>query len=288
MTHRPGTALVVILALAGTAATLTGCGSSRSTPAGSTFAPTATSPAPAGSQKLNGYVGDTGFRRIAGADVEVLDGPQAGMRLTSDANGEFTFTGVFSGGVTMRATKEGYVPATETVRIYPSGPYVFFSLVSLVAPVQIAGDYTLTITADSSCTSLPEDVRTRSYSASLIEVRNGNAPANTFFSGHVTGGQFYRNASSFWIGVSGDYLGISTDLDGPSLVEEVETSRYVAYAIDAAATGVTSGAVSISVPFTGTIEYCESSSLGAYYDCTVYARREQCTGTNGRLTLTRR
>ncbi len=44
MTHRPRTVLVVILALAGAAETLIGCGPSHSAPAGSTFAPTSPKP----------------------------------------------------------------------------------------------------------------------------------------------------------------------------------------------------------------------------------------------------
>jgi hypothetical protein len=282
MRNHSGIVAVLILVSVGV---MPGCGGKQQ--AGSALAPT---PVPTGTSqiRLDGYVGDTGLRQIAGATVVVLDGPQAGMVLTSDADGHFSSTGVFN-GVTMRATKAGYAPDTEPVRLTSTGAYVLFDLVSLMPPVQMASNYTLTITADSSCTSLPEEVRTRSYSTTLTPTPHGNAPANTLLSGFVTGAQFAPYGNTFWVGVSGDYLGISTNGDGPSLVEDLGANRYVAYAIDAAASGVVSGAPMISASLTGTIEYCElSSGLGAYYDCSTYIWRERCTGTNGRLTLTAR
>jgi hypothetical protein len=284
MNHARFVAMTILL-LAGL---LPGCGSPRGGQAGpsSPLAPTPTAPGTSQIQ-LNGYVGDTGLRRIGGATVEVLDGPQAGMVLTSDADGHIAATGGFN-GVTMRATKNGYAPDTEAVHLTANGAWVYFNLVSLTPPVQMASTYTLTISADSSC-AIPEEVRTRSYSATLTPTPNGSAPANTLLSGFVTGAQFAPYGNTFWIGVSGDYLGISTDGEGPSLIEDLGANRYLAYAIDATAAGVQSGAPTISVPFTGTIEYCErTSGVATYYDCSTYTRREQCTGTNGRLTLTAR
>src|SRR5262249_811309 len=156
---------------------------------------------------------------------------------------------------------------------------------------KIAGNYTLTITADSACTTLPDDVRTRTYAATVTASSASTVPVDTFFTGTVIGGKFAPYGNAFWIGVAGDYLGISTNGDGPGIVEEIGTNRYVAYAIDASASGVTSNPSTISAPFTGVIEYCElKAPIGQYYDCSppLAAVREQCTATNGRLTLTRR
>ena len=56
-----------------------GCGRSASTPLPMAPSPAAPAPAPpAVSLTLNGYVGDTAFRPLAGVRVEVLNGPDAG------------------------------------------------------------------------------------------------------------------------------------------------------------------------------------------------------------------
>jgi hypothetical protein len=287
MTHSMQSGIVLLTFALG----LAGCSGSPTRP--TSIAPVAIStPTVVTPQALTGYISDTGFRVISGARIEVLDGPQAGTVMTSDDGGRFSYTGIFASTVNLRATKAGYVEATQAVRVLTSGPWVNFNLVSLTPPVNIAGNYTLTITADSACTTLPDDVRTRSYSARVApNPYNTGATATMFLEGVVTDGQFAPYANLFFIGVSGDYLGISTVGEGPALIEQLGPNRYVAYAVDATASGVTSSVSTISVPFTGTIEYCElKSPIGQYYDCSAEFAvvREQCTATNGRLTFTRR
>ena len=288
---RMSRALVVLMV----AVVLAGCDNRRSSlPLPSVPSPVAPSPAaPVLPQSLDGYVSDTAFRRVAGVRVEVLDGPQAGTQMTSDADGRFSYTGTFASPVTMRATKDGYAVATSAARPstgeYP--PYVSFSLAPLAPPVPVAGNYTLTITADSACAGIPNDVRTRTYAATVTPGSNTNFPANTFFNGAVSGGQFAPHANVFWIGVAGDYLAISLEGEGPSVVEQVGQNRYVAYYGSAGVSVGASGVSTISAPFKGLIEYCElKSAIGAYYDCSpaLASVREECTSTNSRLILTRR
>jgi protocatechuate 3,4-dioxygenase beta subunit len=62
-----------------------------------------------------GYVGDTAYRPVAGATVEVVDRPLAGTRLTTDAGGRFSYTGGFPGAITFRAVKDGYRTATQRI-----------------------------------------------------------------------------------------------------------------------------------------------------------------------------
>jgi len=279
---------VVAIATLVSAGLLTGCGSGHSSINAPGTAPSAASPAPSGTTQiqLDGYVYDTGFRPIGGATVEVLDGPQAGTVLTSQADGHFSGVGVFN-GVTMRATKSGYAPDTKAVRLTTGGGWIYFDLISLTPPVTIASNYTLTIAADSSCTSLPEELRTRTYSTTVTPGANVNVPTNMSFGGYVTDAQMAPSGNGFFIGVSGDYIGFSTNGEGPSLVEDLGNNRYLAYAIDARFPGVVPGASTMSASFTGTIEYCElPPGPIAYYDCSRnYDRREQCTRTNGRITL---
>ena len=241
----------------------------------------------ANSVTLFGYVSDTAFRMVSGVKVEVIDGPQAGTETTSDAKGYFSIEDKFSGLVTVRATKDGYAPSVATSRATTDGRiYVVFQLASLTAPVSVAGNYTLTISADSACTALPDDARTRSY---LASVTAGSEFGRDSYSGTVTGGQFAGNR--FWIGVFGDYVTISTAGEEPSLVEQVGPNRYIAFYGDASVSVGAAGTSTISAPFRGSIEYCElKSALGQFYDCspTLAVVREKCTSNNSQLTLARR
>jgi len=60
-------------------------------------------------------VQDSGFRSLAGARVEVLDGASAGASTTTDANGVFTLAGTFISTDRFRASKDGYITATQIV-----------------------------------------------------------------------------------------------------------------------------------------------------------------------------
>jgi hypothetical protein len=224
--------------------------------------------------------------------VEVLDGPQAGMVTTSEANGNFFFEGTFATLVTLRATKDGYTVGTETAHRTTDGrAYAFFQLASLSPPVPVVGNYTLTISADSTCAALPDEERTRTYAATVTAVSNSRTPANTRFDGAVTGGQFVPFANIFFVGVFGDYVAISTEGEGPSIVEQVGPNRYVAFYGGASVSVGPAGISTISAPFKGSIEYCElKSAIGQYYDCSpaLAAVHEECTSNNGQLTLTRR
>ncbi len=273
--------IAVAIALAGFAL---GCGDDRtvsSTPMAPSPVPLTPTPAPpVFPQNLSGYVGDPAFRPIAGARVEVLTGPQTGVILTSDEQGRFSYTGTFTSTVNLRATKEGFAVGTTTVFVGTNLAYASFSLMPLTPPVAM----------DSACAALPEAARTRTYVATVTPNARVT-PLNTRFDGTVTGGQFAPYANLFWVGVAGDYVAISTEGEGPSIVEQLGPKTYVAYFGSAGASIATSSVSTISAPFHGVIEYCElKASIGQYYDCSLElaAVREQCTLPNSRLTLTRR
>ena len=242
---------------------------------------------------LTGYVGDTAYRVLAGVTVEVTQGPDAGTVMTSDADGRFSYTGTFATPVTLRATKDGYIAASATARVLTSGgAYAYFQLSPVAPPVAIAGNYTLTITADPACTGLPDDVRTRTYSATVTPNPNATGPANTAFNGIVTGGQFAPHANIFWVGVAGGYVAVSTEGEGPSIVEQVGTNRYIAFTGNTGVTVDGPGVSTISAAFRGQIEYCELKGpiVGGFYDCRpeLAAVREHCTSNASQLTLSRR
>lgn len=252
---------------------------------------------------------DSGFRSLAGARVEVLDGPDAGRSTTTDDAGQFWFTGTFDPTTRFRATGEGHVAATQTwncsVGSCPGAtgarPWLAFYLAPLTSPVNIAGDYTLTFLADSACADLPAEARARTYSATITMDAKPNTPVNTSFNVAVSGAQFLRGFNSFGIGVAGDYLGFS--LHGghdPPLVEQFAPDAYLAFSGNAAASVGASGTATFSAPFQGWIDYCEMKSpMGATYNCAtspftgestpgLAVVRAHCQSDNHRLILWRR
>lgn len=271
-----------------------GCG--RSTTAPSSIAPPAPPPAPApplAPQTLNGYVSDTAFRPMAGVRLDVVTGPDTGKELTSDERGFFSYAGMFSNAVSIRATKEGYVGRTSSVFSgSTSSAWVSFTLAPLAPPVAVdpAGSYTLTMTVDSACAGFPDDLRTRSFAARLTKRSGGTIPADTRYDGTVSGAQFAQHANIFWVGVAGDYVAVTTEGEGPSIIEQVGPRSYMAYTGVAGASALNASATLISAPFKGLIEYCEfKSPMGQYYDCTdaLAEVRAQCTSGNSSLSLTR-
>ncbi len=297
MTNRTRTEVVLL----GLTLLLAGCrgSGSPSTLSGPSPVPQTVSPPTPSAPDISGYVEDTAFRPLGGARVEVVDGPQAGMSTTVDANGAFSLSGTFDSATRFRATKDGYVTATQTwncsVGVCPGDnnvrPWLGFYLAMLVPPVDIAGDYTLTFIADSACSGLPNEVRTRTYAATITPGSNSNRPANTFFNVAVTGASFLKHYDSFEIGVAGDFLTLAFGGDGPRLVEEVAPNTYLAFDGWAGTSVGTSAVSTISTSFEGVIDYCVLKfEAGSYYQClpSQAVAHAQCQSTNHRLILTRK
>ena len=282
--------LVLVVAIAMGSAACDGSSPSAPSPIGGPQPPN-TPPAVIGLRPLFGYVSDTAFRAVADVRLEVTTGPQTGLVAQSDARGQFSFEQPVSSPSTVRAVKDGYEIGTRTSVLTSDGrAYVGFSLASLSPPAAVAGSYMLTITADSACDSLPDEVRTRTYPVT-VRVAASTAPANTRFDGLLAGGRFAPFANMFFVGVFGDYVTINTQGEGPTIVEEVGANRYVAFNGGASATVGPEGLTAISVPFGGTIEYCElAAPIGQDYDCseTRAAVRHECQSSRHQLSLTRR
>jgi hypothetical protein len=251
-------------------------------------------PTPIGVQ-LAGTVSDAAWRRLAGARVEVVNGPQAGLSATVDAKGEFRLTGDFDATTQFRATRDGHVAAT-----WPLPPscaacrpnfWIHFYLESVAPHANIAGDYTLTFIADTACVALPDEARTRTYRATVTPASGSGDPANSWFNVAVTGGTFVEHRNSFMIGVAGDYL--KTDVGdwghgSPGLVEEIAPNTYLTLG-GALATSVTDTAT-ISGSFYGAVDRCElTSAWGSRYNCADDPRAPaQCLSQNHQIILTRR
>lgn len=300
MTRRARTGIVLLAIAQG----LTGCsGSGAKSPSAPTAGPTVASGAGSSAADLvalddSGYVLDTAFKRLAGVRVDVVDGPQAGASMVSDAEGQFPLRGLFARTNTFRLTRDGYSAATQgfSTSIPGGKPWLMVYLRPTTPPVNIAGNYTLTFVADSACTDLPIDVRTRTYAATIVPGSSG-----TGFVLAVTGASFLNNLTGFSIGVAGDSLGLW--LHGghdPTLVEQLAPNTYLAFSGVGAASVGSSTVSTVSTAFDGWIDYCVMSKpMVSGYNCgtsnltgepipgaaITYAH---CQSPNHRLTLTRR
>jgi hypothetical protein len=255
------------------------CGSSPSAPASPT-APTAPI-----QYSLSGFVSDTAFRPIPSVTIEVVEGSGAGVRAVTDERGQFQLPGSWSGGIVLRASKDGYRPRTQTYETKYAGPQSVGFTLELDAPSpDISGTYTLTFVADSACTELPAVARSRTYTAT-IKPSSFSASANQYVVA-LSGATFYpSNANdSLGIGIAGTYGRVTTFDYGIGVAEELAPSTYVHIwgVADVSVQGAT-----ISGPLSGGFEYCQGSGLGpGFYRCG--AKPVVCERPLHRITLTRR
>jgi hypothetical protein len=245
--------------------------------------------------QLAGTVYDSAFRPLAGARVEVVDGPQAGTSTVADASGHYTMVGDFDDATRFRATKDGYLAGTGTRQPFcqPCRPnwWLYFYLAPVAPPVDIAGDYTLTLRADGACANLPNEARTRTYAARITRATDPAHPSNTQFDVTVSGSSFLDGYRVFGIFVAGDYLSaeIGNAHGSPGLVEELGAKTYLTLggSVAASVTDVST----ISASFNGFVERCElTTEWGSRYNCSAAetVALAQCTSTKHQLILTRR
>jgi hypothetical protein len=274
-----GVMLAIALALIAEA-----CGNSSASP------PVATVPTPVPRvvTLVTGSVYDTASRRLAGAGVEIVDGPHAGASVTTDTAGRYSLSGTFVGAVTLRATKEGYLTATQTLDFRSicsdCTAEIYFRL-QLPENVKIeTGSYTLTWIADSACTDIPEDVRTRTYGAT-ITAWTGTVPGYS-----VNASGLVPGSSGFGIAIAGNYLQIEID---EGLREEIPPGTSIAFYGFAGVSVETSPVSTLSFfPINGVVDYCVlKSKTSSSYECgppDEVLTHSRCRSMNHRMILTRR
>ena len=246
--------------------------------------------------QLRGFVTDTAFRAIAGARIEVLDGPSAGYVAVSGDSGEFVLSGMLTAATQFRATKEGHQTRTQpwncsvAVCLGTGGaqPWLGFYLTVLEASVNIAGDYTLTFTAAGTCTDLPDIARTRSYRAAVTARPADGRSAIPGFDLKVIG-PVVGNMTGFPIGVAGNRLNLWLHArHDPPVVEDLGGNTYLAFSGGAETTVATSGMNPISAAFDGWIEHVVlTSPLGLWYWPQQATSKATCDSSNHRVTLIR-
>ena len=271
-----------------------GCGAHpSSTPLAPSPSPVP-SPSPTPHQNLNGYVYDTAFRPVVGATVNLLDGAQAGGSTQSDAAGRFSFTGTFANPTTIRVSKDGYAAATETGKANSTTGtiWAFVVLDQLAQPVDVTGDYALTIAADSACAGMPDDVRTRTYAASIRLAPDSGAQRGTSLTLTADGGSFLPNHGSFAVGVAGNDVTFSIYYNEDfGLVERVAPGTFLAIQGMGTASVGAGPVEKMTTPFSGVIDYCAlQTDSGWTYQCNSGPRTnyQHCDSTQHQLILSRR
>ena len=243
-------------------------------------------PAPQGFV-LRGLVFDTASRPLDQARIEAMDGPQAGAVAMSDAQGQFSFSQRFTQGLTLRASKDGYVTDQQSVTTSNSAFFALFILASPTPSIDLAGSYVVTLTADAACTNLPPNTVSRSYTATIS--RSGSR--DTSYVGRLAGATFATGSDSpydyFLPRVFGTFVNFlfwslgNDEVNG--LVEQLGPDAYLGIAGEA---GATFEGDSIDAPFSGLFAYCPGvRSSSSVFACAATPIR--CDSNNHRLTVRR-
>jgi hypothetical protein len=278
---------VVMLAL--------GCGPRPSSTPMAPSPPPVLPPSPPSHLNLIGFVYDTAFRPVGGATVNLLDGAQAGASTQSNESGRFSFTGAFADPTTVRVSKDGYAVATETAKSNNSSTGAIWALVELdelARPVDLTGDYALTIVANSACVGIPSNLRTRTYAASIRLAPDAHTQPGTALTLTVDSGSFVPDRSSFAIGVAGSHVAFSIySREDFGLVEKIAPGTFLAIQGIATASIGTGPVTTISTPFSGVIDYCAlESDTGWTYQCNSGPRSDyqHCESSQHQLMVSRR
>jgi hypothetical protein len=139
---------------------------------------------PAGTFRLAGDVTGLGSA-LDGALVQVTAGIGAGLS-SSTISGAYRLYGV-AGDIQVSVSNTGYVTITQAVTV-TSNTSLHFDLMPVTPPPDLAGTYTLAITADPSCTmtgdgALPSVARERRYGATISQTGKGGPPLKVALSG---------------------------------------------------------------------------------------------------------
>jgi hypothetical protein len=244
---------------------------------------------------VTGTVVDTAHRGLSGVRVEVLDGSRAGTFTLTGDNGRFLMPGKLPMAFSLKFSRDGYVPQTRSYAApprglprEPTGWDVWIELASVIPPVNLLGTYTLTLTADSRCANLPDEARSRIYTATMRALPKPTESAVT-----LSEARFFSYYYEFGIQTAGDFVRFDifrwVDDPEPAIVEILGDTTYLALFGTAEMSAGPSGISNTTVPFEGTIEYCSRQTplTGSSYRCES-TERAGCDSRHHTLTVVRR
>jgi hypothetical protein len=117
---------------------------------------------PSGTFVLDGTVTEPGPFILAEATVAIVGGSH---RVMSSGSGFYEMFGV-SGTVAVRASKQGYLDETRTLTV-TEDQRLDLLLRPVIPPASIGGTYRMTVTIGPSCDVIPDEYRTRIYTAAI-------------------------------------------------------------------------------------------------------------------------
>jgi len=175
---------------------------------------------------LKVWVTDTLYRKVVGATVTLLDGPQAGTSAATDDSGTVTFPGIFGRSLRLSLVKDGFDPVDSTVGVnsgFPPGSASLTVQLETADLVQLSGKYSVTLAADGSCPNIPIELQTRTYTA--VAAPQSGAAGGYMLRVDGTGGIFYVEVSGRDVQVEiGDDFGPFYDPIGLGIYASVTTT----------------------------------------------------------------
>lgn len=248
-------------------------------------------------------------RPVAGARIEILDGPLAGASTIADDRGAFEFVGTTTGRVTLRGSREGFASATISAEwTMLGGAYQSIALIRLKTlepdlPI-VPGLYTLTFISDLSaavghngvpCTGFPAELLRRTYEASISR-------ATTFdgFEVRFAGPTLIKYPGDFGFGfyltLAGPFVGVELESGfGTGPTEVFPDFRYLMIGGGAPTSEpATVTESSITIPFWGTFAYCRlNSDLWPANHCGQVPGEQiiehySCSSPNDKIVFTKR
>jgi hypothetical protein len=256
-----------------------------------------TSTAPSGpaapvSFSIVGDVQDIAWRPVRGAKVELTVGTNAGTFATTDDEGRFTLpvSAPALGSFTLQASKEGLSPNSQSfdVRGYNRQNRIIFRLTEQTPLLNLAGEHTLELIADSTCEALPSLARRRTYYASIWST---SGPADRHFTIRLSGASFRGNDDSLSAVVATEFIrffvfpGLYDSDEARPIVEALTPDTFLAFVGSAQAVANPIDRV-ISARFNGWIGYCPTTPSTSYFQCPVQA--VGCQSSSHQLILTRK
>jgi hypothetical protein len=117
---------------------------------------------PDGTFIVSGNITEPGSVAVSGATVSVPGNPP---NQVVSPSGFYEIFGV-SGTVMLTVSKPGYLDETRTLQV-TQNQKMDVQIRPIVAPTAVAGDYRMTLTISPSCTIVPDDQKTRTYTATI-------------------------------------------------------------------------------------------------------------------------
>jgi hypothetical protein len=163
---------------------------------------------------------------------------------------------------------------------------------------RLSGEFTLTVTTDAACDSLPTELRTRTYGAVWTLDPSWHA-AEDYYDIGISGPRFlqgFNSSERFYVAVTDDHASfvLGSVLGQPAFVEQLSPVAYFAMRGWASAT-LGSSASSFEASMDGYLEYCVMKSpadapvQGRLYDCASdrVLTRVRCESNKHRLNWER-